>query len=407
MSRAVIVQMVMFVVTAILAVTAGSWYVLGPQSLGGAIHVNAHMSNALGLGVGSAVTYRGMQVGKIENVSVAPGGDGADLRIALDPGTRIPVGSPAKVTTTTALGIQTLDITPDTEASPYLEAGGSLVVRDEDQPAELGDLLVRMSDLIETVDPGSISTLSGTFGTGLDGAGPELQQLIENAGQLSDMLSERAPALARLVENGVPLLETLADNSDSIPGVAGAFRDVSQQLVANEPSLVYLMDRSPEALERAQQLFDDNQASVGGLLTNLVTVGGVLDDRQPALAAGLESIPDALDSLGSVVHGDRADFTLVGTQGPVCYYDTPRRVVGDVSPRDPNLALYCPPGDDLEQRGSRNAPRPDALGLGGATEPGHRTGPPMVDDPVLIPTGVQALDYWKQLLEGIRHGSFE
>lgn len=407
MRRAVWVQLVMFVVIAVAAVSFGAWYVVGPQTLGGAIHVGARMSDGHGLTVGGAVTYRGVQVGRIEAVSVAPDGDGADLSIALNPGTRIPVGSPAKVTMASALGIQSLDIVPTTDEGPFLEEGGSLVIREEDQPTELADLLVHMSGLISTIDPESISTLSDAFGTGLGGAGPELQQLVDDAGKLVDMLSTRAPAVARIVANGLPLLDTLASHSDAIPRSAQAFRNVSEQLAANQPSLVYLMDRSPDALARTQQLFDTNRDNFGGLLTNLVTVSGTLDDRRPALAAGLESIPDALTSLGSVVHGDRADFTLVGTQGPVCYYDTPRRGVGDESPREPNLSLYCPPGEDLEQRGSRNAPRPNDLGLSGATTPGSVTGPAMVEDPVLIPTGVQALDYWKRLLEGIRNGTLE
>jgi phospholipid/cholesterol/gamma-HCH transport system substrate-binding protein len=131
-----------------------------------------------------------------------------------------------------------------------------------------------------------------------------------------------------------------------------------------------------------------------------VTVTDVLADRTPALETGLESIPTALSALTSIVHGDRGDFTLIGAQGPVCWYDTARRTVGDVSPRAPNLALFCPPGDNLAQRGSRNAPRPNDLGLARATTPGNVTGPPIVDDPILIPTGIDVIEQWTRMLQG-------
>ncbi|MDI9903948.1 MCE family protein, partial [Rhodococcus sp. IEGM 1409] len=71
---------------------------------------------------------------------------------------------------------------------------------------------------------------------------------------------------------------------------------------------------------------------------------------------------DGLPTLASIVTGDRADFALVATQGPVCNSDTPRREVGDLSPTTPSLAMYCPPADDLVPRGAQYAPRPYDLG---------------------------------------------
>ena len=83
----------------------------------------------------------------------------------------------------------------------------------------------------------------------------------------------------------------------------------------------------------------------------------------------------------------------------MCNYDTARRAVGDLTPAEPNLTLYCPPGENIAQRGSRTAPRPDDLGLQNATTPGTVIGPPMVADPILVPTGAEALDQWNHLLE--------
>lgn len=405
MRRPIVIQLALFLVVSLVAVGYGVRFVLGPQSLGGSIHITAHMEDGLGLTDGTAVTYRGVSVGKISSVSVDPNGDGAALGIDLDPGTRIPVGSLAKTSTASALGIQALDISPTTARGPYLKDGGTLQAPGQDQPKQLSDLLVETSKLTASIDPNAISTLAETLGTGLDGAGPELQQLIGDADILSKMLQSRTPEIAGLVVDGLPLLRSLADNSPALPGTAKAVRNVSEQLVANEPSLVYLLDRSPAALTRVQSLLDSTRGDVGSLLTNMVTVTTVLGDRTPALGAGLVSIPAALSKLTSVVHGDRGDFTLVATQGPVCYYETARRIVGDVSPRDPNLALYCPPEKDLEQRGSQNAPRPNGLGLSNATTPGKVTGPPIAKDPILIPSGAETLDYWKKLLEGVLHGN--
>ncbi len=95
--------------------------------------------------------------------------------------------------------------------------------------------------------------------------------------------------------------------------------------------------------------------------------------------------------LRSIVKNGRGDFALIGTQGPVCmFYDEPRRTVGDLTPSDPNLTRYCPPGNGLEQRGAVNAPRPDDLGTSSWTSPGGVSGPPAVTDPLLIPNGANS-----------------
>lgn len=400
-----VVQLVLFLVVSLVAVYFGVTYVLGAQSLGGAIRVTAQTTDALGLGRGTSVTYRGAVVGKISAVTVGDSSRGATLSIDLDPGVEIPIGSAAKVSTGSALNIQSLDIMPTTDQPPYLSDGGALSIPEDQQPKQLGELLVEMSKLTNSIDPDSIDTLATAFGTGLDGAGPDLQQLIDDGDELSWMVEAHTPAIANLITDGLPLLHTLANNSDSLPGTAKAVRNVTDQLAENQPSLVYLLDRSPAALARAQSLLDSTRGNFGALLTNSVTITEILGDRAPSISAGLVSIPDAIGKLTSVVHGDRADFTLVGTQGPVCYYNTDRRLVTDVSQRDPNLTLYCPPGKDLAQRGSQNAPRPDDLGLTNATTPGQVTGPPMAENPILIPTGLEALDYWKKLLEGVQNGT--
>ncbi|OZF05138.1 MCE family protein [Rhodococcus sp. 15-2388-1-1a] len=402
MRRPVTVQLILFAITSVVALVAGTVYALGPSALQGSITVTATTTDAANLGVGAGVTYRGIEIGRVTDVALSADGLGADIAVSLDPDASVPVGSPARVTDSNALGIQTLDIVPTTAEGPYLVDGDTLTVDDADRPRRLDEVITSISTLVDSIDPATVSSLTQTMGTALDGTGPALGRVIDDVDTLTRMLDAQAPALADILDTGLPMLDALAPASNSLPATAAVTRDVTGQLVGNEPSLVYLLDRSPAMLTRTQHLLDDTRGTAGALLTNLVSVTGVLGDRTPALSALLTALPDTLGKLTSVVHGDRGDFTLVATQGPVCWYDTPRRAVGDESPRDPNLTLYCPPGENLAQRGSQNAPRPNDLGLTDSTRPGNVTGPPIADDPVLIPTGLEALDYWKKLLEGVQ-----
>lgn len=404
MRRIVLVQLVLFAITAAVVVPFGIAYVAGSGAFRDPIRLHANMSNALGLTAGTSVTYRGVQVGKVASVSLDAERGGARIEFDLDAGTRIPQDSVAKVGMGTVAGIQNVDIFPNTDAGPYLEDGDELAAPQDRQPVQMDRLMGDAAKLLGGIDPDDIGTLGTELGASFEGLGPTLSGLIEDGDRLTALLDEQAPQLRSLLVRSANLLGTMSDTSDAFVRGTGAARKFTEQLDNNSPVLVYLVDQSPAALDRTRDLFDRYRDTFGALLANLATVTPVISDRRNALAAGLDEIPEGLGKLESIVKGDRAQFALVATQGPVCNYDTTRRAVGDLSPTEPNLTLYCPPGENIAQRGSRTAPRPDDLGLQNATTPGTVIGPPMVQDPILVPTGVEALDQWNQLLEELGNG---
>ncbi|MFF0815673.1 MlaD family protein [Rhodococcus sp. NPDC003318] len=404
MRRIVLVQLILFGLVSAVVIPFAITYVIGPQAFGTPIRVYSVMADARGLTPGTAVTYRGVSVGTVDDVRLDPDVNGARVDYKLDPGVEIPVDSVAKVGMGTAAGIQNVDIFPNTSSGPYLKDGDQLAAPADEQPVQMGDLMTQASKLLDGVDPQAISDLGTELGASFDGLGPAMASMIDNGDALTAQLDEQAPMLTDLLERTAGLVTTMAGESGSFVRGMGAARAFTEQLDANAPVLVYLTDTSPAALDHASALFDRYQGTFGSLLANLVTVTPIISDRQAALASGLNDIPNALGDLESIVTGDRANFTLVGTLGQVCSYDTVRRAVGDESPTEPNLTFYCPPGPNLEQRGSRNAPRPNDLGLQNATTPGTPIGYPPVDDPVLIPTGTEALDYWNSLLEDLGNG---
>ncbi|RVW08507.1 MCE family protein [Prescottella agglutinans] len=404
MRRVVLVQLILFALTAAVVIPFGIAYVVGSRAFGDPIRLHTNMSDALGLTAGTSVTYRGVQVGRVASVTLDGGRDGARIEFDLDPGTRIPRDSIAKVTMSTAAGIQNVDIYPTTGSGPYLEDGDILPAPQDQQPVQMDQLMGDAAKLLGGIDPEAVGTLGTELGEAFDGLGPGLASMIDDGDKLSALLERQAPQLRSLFTRTASLVGAMADQADAFGRGTAAARTVTGQLDDNSPTLVYLLDRSPDALAHTRELFDRYHDTFGALLANLATVTPIIADRRNALAAGLDEIPEGLGKLESIVKGDRAEFALVGTQGPVCNYDTQRRAVGDLSPTQPNLTLYCPPGPNIAQRGSRTAPRPDDLGLQNATTPGAVIGPPMVPDPVLVPTGAEALDQWNQLLEELGDG---
>src|SRR5699024_8247554 len=84
-------------------------YHLGSQTY----TVNVRGPRAAGLFDGSSVTYRGVQVGTVEDITVGPGG--VNLRLEIENEyDEIPANSYANIRMLSALGEQYVDFAPDT-----------------------------------------------------------------------------------------------------------------------------------------------------------------------------------------------------------------------------------------------------------------------------------------------------
>lgn len=404
MNRHVVAQALLFALISVVAIGYGIRYIGEDADVARGFRVVAHVDDARGVGPGVRVTYRGVDVGEVQEAVLDGPGGGVRLHLRILEGTQIPRDAHAKVVTSTALGDRRLDVRPETHTGPYLGDGDELRVPPEEQSAALEELIADIDTSLRALDPESLATVGDSLADALEGNGPRLGAILEDTAALTAVLADRGPTFRGLVDDGLGVTRALARRDAPITGATTVARDVTGQLANREDTLVYLLDRSPEAMLRAQGLLDDNRENAAGLLANTLVVTPVFRDRGPAWEAGLTQGERGLSALTGTVRNGRADFSLVATQGPVCVYPYEPRDVLDHSPRPTNLRLYCPPGENLEQRGSRAAPRPNDEGLANATEPGTVIGPDVAEDPLLIPTGKEIAAYWTTMLEGLRHG---
>ena len=404
MNRGVISQALVFAFISVVAIGYGIRYIGEDADVARGFSVVAHVDDARGVGPGVRVTYRGVDVGEVREAVLDGPGGGVELRLRIVDGTMIPRAAHARVVTSTALGDNRLDVRPESDEGPYLGDGDELLVPSDEQPAALEDLIANIDTSLRALDPAALESWGGSVATALEGNGPRLGQIIEDTARFTAVLADRAPTFRGLVDDGLVTTRALARRDAPLTGATAVARDVTGQLARREDTLVYLLERSPDAMLRAQRLLDANREDAAGLLANTLVVTPVFRDRGPAWEAGLTEGERGLRALAGTVRDGRADFTLLATQGPLCVYPYEPRDIEDDSPREPNLRLYCPPGEDLEQRGSRAAPRPNEEGLATATEPGTRIGPDMARDPALVPTGKEAAAYWMSMLEGLRDG---
>ncbi|MBB3037686.1 MlaD family protein [Hoyosella altamirensis] len=413
MRRSTKVQLALFIALALFIIPAGTRYALGAQFLSLStiglgerpVSGTAYFDNGRGLGPGTVVTYQGVVVGEIREIRPVPPSETRSVDtdqgpvempiqvdFQLDPGVQVSNSVTPVSTTLNVAGLVNLELRPGEDAQPgvYLEDGAVLVADPALQRADFREVLVALNDVIETVDVDSVSALLTTLGDTFTGRGEDIGDIIDNVGLLADVFDKHSETVEWLGLEGPATMALIADASDALPSSFTTFRTWTRQLVESTPDLESLIDTGPGGMRRISDILVSNQDNAESMMAGLADIAPILGNRDAALRALVDDFPRGLDAAAGISRGSIADFHLVVTQGPVCYYDTPRRVVGDQSPREPNRGVFCPPGNGLAQRGAVTAPRPDGLGLVKYTSPGIQTGPPIVSDPLILAPATRA-----------------
>ncbi|GAB05378.1 MCE family protein [Gordonia amarae] len=399
-------QFVIFLAIAAFVIPYGINFIAGPEGFGAKLTLKAQMRDAFGLTKGTGVTVRGVDVGTVSEVKLSPDGKAADIKLVLRGNVKIPKNSYMQVTMATMAGIQSVDIIPESSTGPYLKSGDTVSAPADRQPQQMDTIISDAAKVLRSIGDGDLSTVGDEIYTALGKNEKTLQTLLTNGSQLATLVRRNAPMLRGIFDEWLTVLDAMSDNTASFERGMKTTATFTDQLDAQQPVFVYLLDRSPKGLDHARALFDKYRGTFGGVLANLTVVEPIISDRQAALTTGLKTIPRGMEDLRSIVKNGRADFSLIATQGPVCmFYDEPRSSVGDFTVAAPNLARYCPPTNSSGQRGAVNAPRPNNLGTSTWTQPGQPSGPAVVDDPVLIPNGTELLDWWRKLEERAKNGN--
>ncbi|MPY79983.1 MAG: MCE family protein [Actinophytocola sp.] len=338
--------------TAYVAVNAVGVDVVAPRN-----HYTVLMDDAGGLTPKSPVTYRGVTVGDVEDVVALPGDEGVRVELAVLADVKVPTDTEIVVAQDTPVALKHIDLRPPDQAGPYLADGATVGPKRTSRPLALEEVLINLMKLTDSIDIDDVSVIAKELSAGLSGTAPELERLADNSFALVDDLVELKPTARSLIGNGQKFLDATGAESGRLPRIARALSRISERLRTVAPDGVTLARQVPPLTERLVPLLRETQPSVSVLLANLVTPAQIVSARIPALEHGLIFIPRSFAELATIGHGNTANFEFVMTQGPVCYYDSPRRTPQETGPKKPALTYHCP--SEVPVRGATNAPRPE------------------------------------------------
>lgn len=374
------VQLAVFTVLALVAISLMSLHFMKlPAKLFGVgrYTVTMELPQTGGLYATGNVTYRGVEVGRVQSVHLTDTGVAAVL--SLKSGIDIPSDVTAEVHSQSAIGEQYVDLLPRSATAPPFKNGDVIPVRDTSVPPDINKLLAAVNTGLRAIPRDNLNTAIDEAYTAVGGLGPELARLVRASTQLSIDARANLDSLTSLIDQSQPVLDSQTDTSDAIQAWAANLATVTAELQTHDKAVAGIIDKGGPAAGEVRQLFERFQPTLPILLANLVSVGQVAVTYRDDLEQLLVLLPQAAAiRAGSVVanantkqnyRGEWISFNLNLNLPPACttgflptqqrrppsFEDSPERTSGD---------LYCrvPQDSPFNVRGARNIPCETAPG---------------------------------------------
>ncbi|KQS73554.1 MCE family protein [Modestobacter sp. Leaf380] len=316
-TRTTRIQLLAFALVALLGMSFVGFRYVGLDRLvfGGGYQVAAQFTDSGGIFVNAEVTYRGVGVGRVSDMTLTD--EGVEVELEIDPDApEIPADTLAAVANRSAVGEQYVDLRPPDGDGPFLADGSVIPVQNTSIPIPVEQLLLDVDGLVGSIDLEDLRILVDELGTAFAGAGDDLSRLIDNGNLLLTRAEESLPQTLQLITDGQTVLQTQVDSRSAIQSWAADLRLLSDTLVSSDGDLRALLVNAPDAGAALQQLVTDAGPGLGSLIRNVDVLNDVTAPRLDGVEQLLVTYPEVVTGAFSTVRRDpdgqmRAHFGFV------------------------------------------------------------------------------------------------
>jgi virulence factor Mce-like protein len=180
-----------------------------------------------GLHPGSAVVFRGVQVGRVSTVSLYE--NQAKVSVLIEPSFKVPAASTATIQPVNLFGAEQVSISSphaNSDAGPYLSPGASFAHATSSD--ELADLFAAATPLLNQINTNQLSTMLAELAQASRGEGPKIAAGINAGTQLAGLLD-------RTLNAQILALDSFAKFTNAIAPAAGDLNNLNTQINAGLP----------------------------------------------------------------------------------------------------------------------------------------------------------------------------
>ncbi len=212
---------------------------------------------------GAKVKYRGIQIGKVDDISYA--GDQARLTLAINSGEMhfIPSNATVHIAGNTVFGAKSVEfVAPQTPSGTSLRPDA--LVQASSVQLEVNTLFQSLIDLLHKIDPVELNGTLSALAEGLRGHGDDFGALLSGLNTLTQQANPKLPALQEDFRKTGIVTNTYADAApdlntvfDNLPTINKTVVDQQNNLNTTLLATIGLANNAYETLQPGEQDFID------------------------------------------------------------------------------------------------------------------------------------------------------
>ncbi|MFD6512744.1 MCE family protein [Rhodococcus sp. NPDC060176] len=343
MSRLAKWQLIALVAVALLGlIYVGAKYVRLDNLLGfGQYTVKTELATSGGIFTNAEVTYRGVPVGRVGDMSLTSEGIEVDLLIDSS-APPIPASARAVVANRSAIGEQYVDLQPDTDQGPFLEDGSVIAVGDTTTPIPIENVLTSADGLVRSVPVDALHTVAKELGAAFNGKGEDLQVLADSLSGISQSGLDTLPQTLGLIRDSQTVLTTQSDQSSAIKQFSTDLDALTAQLRTSDPDIRRVIDNGIPASDQVGALVTEAGPALTTNLSNLSAVAAAAAPTLPSLQPFLLFLPALAGAAPTVAPGDGTVHLglVLETNNPLSCtvgYEGTMAILDEMKRKDPNF----------------------------------------------------------------------
>ena len=291
MRRGIKVRLVAFaVLSAVGMIYVGASYLgIVDRVLGRGYEVHVLLPKSGGLYEGSEVTYRGVKIGKVSDMTVER--DGLKVDVAMKDDARVPASSPVFIYSLSAVGEQYISFEPTAKGGRMLKDGDTVRGTEDSLPVPEEVLMQDLSTFVSSINSEELNLVVDELGTMFRDNATPLRSMIDNAQAFIAEARANETATIDLLRNARPVLQTQVDNSANIRSFSADLAALTGTLASSDADIRKVLKDAGPAADELMRLVRDLRKTLPKLLDPLIGVSELLDARLPALEQLLVTLP--------------------------------------------------------------------------------------------------------------------
>jgi phospholipid/cholesterol/gamma-HCH transport system substrate-binding protein len=347
LTRRVVINTIAFLVLGFLLVLMLAVQVL-PTVFGSTYSVYGIFTASGGVAPNQEVTYRGVQVGRVGEMTLTK--EAVRIEMQIESGFKIPKeGTRARVLFKSAVGEQFIDILPERDEGPFFQKGDVIPVSMTSIPIQIEDLLRELDAVLVSIDPKALGQLIHELGTGLKDRGEDLREIIKGFDVFTRIGADNLGELIGILRDGADLQDSFNASSEEFVRAVQALRTVAGVLAARRGDLERTLNATSGLNTEIIKLLDSRRRELEQILGDLGTTVRTTHAHRSDLDKLLTYLGPFLGDTTLAFDAPYYVFNLVtNTENPACVYDPssrPARAVTETDATTPDEPIHdfaCP-----------------------------------------------------------------